>query len=63
MRTEKELEAFLKVAPYYAVIKPVENAQTITARIQNIIGDDFRVELPTFEELTLANTAPKWRAN
>jgi AraC-like DNA-binding protein len=52
MRTEKELEAFLKVAPYYAVIKPVENEQTTTARIQNIIGDDFREELPTFEELT-----------
>jgi AraC-like DNA-binding protein len=52
MRTEKELEAFLKVAPYYAVIKPVGNEQTTTARIQNIIGDDFRVELPTFEDLT-----------
>lgn len=51
-RTEKELEAFLKVAPYHTVIKPVGNEQTVTARIHSIIGDDFREELPTFEKLT-----------
>lgn len=52
VRTEKELEEFLKVAPYYTIIKPLENKQTITAHIQSIIGGDFREKLPTFSQLT-----------
>ncbi len=51
-RSEAELDAFLKVAPYHAVIKPVVNEESVTTRIREIIGKDFQQEMPTFEQLT-----------
>lgn len=52
IRSEDELDAFLKVAPYHAVIKPIGNEKSVSARIRRIIGDDFREELPRFDQLT-----------
>lgn len=52
IRSEDDLDAFLKVAPYHVVIKPVENEQSVAARIRLIMGKDLREELPTFEQLT-----------
>jgi AraC-like DNA-binding protein len=34
------------------VIEPQSNAQSITQRIRDILGADFRQEMPSFEELT-----------
>jgi len=52
VRNESDLEEFLKVAPYHVVIKPVINEESVTARIRKILGEDFREDLPTFEQLT-----------
>jgi AraC-like DNA-binding protein len=52
IRSEDDLEAFLKVAPYHVVIKPVVNEQSVADRIRSIMGEDLREELPTFEQLT-----------
>lgn len=52
VRSEDDLEEFLKVAPYHAVIEPVKNEKSVSARIRVLIGDDFRTELPTFDQLT-----------
>lgn len=52
VRDEDDLTQFLKLAPYYMVIEPQSSAQSITQRIRDILGADFRQEMPSFEELT-----------
>lgn len=52
VRDEAQLHDFLKLAPYYIIIEPQASTLSITHRIREIIGDDFRDELPSFEELT-----------
>lgn len=52
MRNEEQLEAFLKLAPYHMVIEPQASTRSITHRIREILGDDFREEMPGFGELT-----------
>ena len=52
IRSEEELNEFLKLAPYYMVIEPQASTRSITHRIREILGDDFRQEMPSFEELT-----------
>jgi AraC-like DNA-binding protein len=52
IRNEEQLEAFLKLAPYHLVIEPLASTLSITHRILEILGDDFRDEMPSFEELT-----------
>ncbi len=52
VRDEADLEEFLKLAPYYVVIEPAAATRSVTHRIREIIGDDFRHELPSFEDLT-----------
>ena len=52
VRDEDDLREFLKLAPYYLVIEPQAATQSITHRIRDILGDDFRDEMPSFEELT-----------
>jgi AraC-like DNA-binding protein len=52
IRDEAEFQEFLKLAPYYLVIEPQAATRSITHRIRGILGDDFRDEMPSFEELT-----------
>lgn len=52
VRDEDDLQEFLKLAPYYMVIEPYEATRSITYRIRELLGDDFREEMPSFEELT-----------
>jgi AraC-like DNA-binding protein len=52
IRSETELEAFLLVAPYHVVIKPVASDTSITTRIGVLLGDDFREDTPGFNALT-----------
>ena len=52
VRNEEDLNEFLKLAPYYMVIEPQSSILSITHRIRQILGDDFRHEMPSFEELT-----------
>ncbi len=52
VRDEDDLRDFLKLAPFYLVIEPHAATQSITHRIRGILGDDFREEMPSFEELT-----------
>ncbi len=52
VRDEEDLAEFLKLAPYYMVIEPRSSTLSITHRIRDILGDDFRQEMPSFEELT-----------
>ena len=52
VRDEPQLHEFLKLAPYYLVIEPLASTLSITHRIRQILGDDFRQEMPSFEELT-----------
>ncbi len=52
VRDEEDLNEFLKLAPYYMVIEPQASTRSITHRIRAILGDDFRREMPSFEELT-----------
>ena len=52
VRDEDDLREFLKLAPYYVVIEPQAATLSITHRIRQILGSDFRQELPSFEELT-----------
>jgi AraC-like DNA-binding protein len=60
VRTEEELARFLPVAPYHVVIKPVASDASITARIRALLGEDFREEMPSFEELTgMLNMSPR----
>lgn len=50
-RDESELESFLKLAPYHVVIKPLVTGDGIAGRIRRLLGNDFRMELPGFDEL------------
>ena len=52
IRDEVQLSEFLKLAPYYIVIEPLASISSITHRIREILGSDFRQEMPSFEELT-----------
>ena len=52
IRDEADLAEFLKLAPYHIVIEPLASARSITHRIREILGEDFRQEMPSFEELT-----------
>ncbi len=52
VRDEGQLEKFLPLAPYYLIIRPVASSISITQRIRDILGDDFREDMPSFEELT-----------
>jgi AraC-like DNA-binding protein len=52
VRNEEDLSEFLKLAPYYMVIEPQASTLSITHRIRGILGNDFRLEMPSFEELT-----------
>ncbi|MEM8548886.1 MAG: AraC family transcriptional regulator ligand-binding domain-containing protein [Pseudomonadota bacterium] len=52
IRDEPQLQEFLKLAPYHIVIEPVAGEGSVTHRIRELLGDDFREELPSFEELT-----------
>ena len=52
VRSEEDLTEFLKLAPYYVVIEPQSSTLSITHRIRQILGDDFRQEMHSFEELT-----------
>ena len=50
-RDESELEHFLKHAPYHVVIKPLVTDKGIAARIRRLLGDDFRTDMPAFDDL------------
>lgn len=52
IRDEADLAEFLKLAPYHIVIEPLASTRSITHRIREILGEDFRQEMPSFEELT-----------
>ena len=52
VRDEPDLNEFLRLAPYYMVIEPQASTLSITHRIREILGNDFRQEMPSFEELT-----------
>jgi len=52
IRNESQLKEFLKLAPYHIVIEPQPSTQSVTYRIRAILGDDFRDDLPSFEDLT-----------
>lgn len=52
VRDEDDLREFLKLAPFYMVIEPQAATLSITHRIRQILGNDFRQEMPSFEELT-----------
>jgi AraC-like DNA-binding protein len=52
IRNESDLAQFLKLAPYYLVIEPLASTLSITHRIREILGSDFREEMPSFEKLT-----------
>jgi AraC-like DNA-binding protein len=52
IRGEQQLNEFLNLAPYHLVIEPFASIMSITHRIRKIIGEDFRQEMPSFDELT-----------
>ncbi len=52
IRDEPQLQEFLKLAPYHVVIEPMAAVLSVTHRIREILGADFREEMPSFEELT-----------
>jgi len=52
VRDEADLNEFLKLAPYYMVIEPQPAPSSVTHRIRELLGEDFRRDLPSFEELT-----------
>ncbi|WP_187276380.1 AraC family transcriptional regulator [Parahaliea maris] len=52
VRTEADLCRYLREAPYYLVVAPKPSALSITHRIRELLGEDFRCEMPSFEELT-----------
>lgn len=53
IRNERQLASFLQLAPYHMVIEPLACTLSVTYRIREILGDDFRAQMPTFEELTV----------
>lgn len=52
VRDERDLHEFLKLAPYHIIVEPEASIRSVTHRIREILGDDFRMEMPSFEELT-----------
>ncbi len=52
VRDEAALEAFLADAPYHILVEPRPGEHSITHRIHGLLGDDFRLAMPSFEELT-----------
>ena len=52
VRDEAQLEEFLPLAPYHIVIEPLAAERSVTHRIREILGNDLRGELPSFEDLT-----------
>ena len=52
IRDEQQLNTFLELAPYYMIIEPHAATLSITHQIGEILGADFREEMPSFEELT-----------
>lgn len=52
VRSEADLRRYLREAPYYLVVAPKPSSLSITHRIRELLGEDFRCELPSFEELT-----------
>ena len=52
IRDEAQLARFLRLAPYHLVIEPVASSRSITHRIREILGDDFREDMPSFAQLT-----------
>lgn len=52
IRDETQLNAFLPLAPYYMIIEPQASILSINYQIREKLGDDFRQDLPSFEELT-----------
>jgi AraC-like DNA-binding protein len=52
IRSEAELADFLAQAPGLVVAEPRVTAHSITHRIREILGEDFRREMPSFEALT-----------
>jgi AraC-like DNA-binding protein len=52
VRSEADLREFLKLAPYHVIIEPQASTLSITHRIREILGNDFREEMPSFEALT-----------
>lgn len=52
IRDEAQLTDFLQLAPYHIVIEPLASTLSVTHRIRELLGDDFREEMPSFEELT-----------
>ena len=60
LRSEADVEEFLRVAPYHVVIRPIASEVSITTRIRSLLGDDLGGELPSFEELTgMLNMSPR----
>jgi len=53
LRKEEELDAFMREAPYHLIVAPGPCVESITHRIRQLLGDDFRDELPSFEALTV----------
>lgn len=52
VRDEAQLEAFLADAPYHVLVEPRPGEHSVTHRIRELLGDDFRLAMPSFEELT-----------
>jgi AraC-like DNA-binding protein len=60
VRSDRDLEQFLGLIPYHVVIRPVASDQCISARIRALLGEDFREDLPSFDELTgMLNMSPR----
>lgn len=52
IRSEADFARYLEMAPYYLMVAPKPSSLSITHRIRELLGNDFRCELPSFEELT-----------
>ncbi|GAB3285498.1 AraC family transcriptional regulator [Parahaliea aestuarii] len=52
LRSETDLSRYLREAPYCLVVAPKPSSLSITRRIRELLGDDFRCEMPSFEDLT-----------
>jgi AraC-like DNA-binding protein len=52
IRNEEQLASFLPLAPYHMVIEPLASTLSITHRIREVLGEDLRLEMPSFRELT-----------
>lgn len=59
MQTAQNLKQFLRDAPENLVVIP-DNDDSLTARIRDIVGSDFRHEFPDFESVArVMNTTPQ----